>query len=95
MDEIRIGSSFQSWSLQKEQVERSRSGNFEDILNDAMNKINQVQRDAELAIRELASGGDMTQAMISIEKADLSFQMMVEIRNRLLNAYEEIMRMQV
>lgn len=95
MGEIRIGSSFQSGSLQKGQVERSRSGNFEDILNDAMNKINQVQRDAELAIRELASGGDMTQAMISIEKADLSFQMMVEIRNRLLNAYEEIMRMQV
>jgi flagellar hook-basal body complex protein FliE len=38
---------------------------------------------------------DIHNTMIAIEKADLSFQMMMQIRNKIINAYEEIMRMQV
>jgi flagellar hook-basal body complex protein FliE len=37
----------------------------------------------------------VTSAMISMEKADMTFQTMVEVRNRLINAYEEIMRMSI
>ncbi len=55
-----------------------------------------MQKEADRAIEELASGsGDIVQAMMAIQKAELSFQAMVEIRNKLLNAYEELMRMQV
>jgi flagellar hook-basal body complex protein FliE len=68
---------------------------FEDIMQEAMGKLSQVQTDAEKAVKELASGGDPTQAIISMEKADMNFQLMVEVRNKLLSAYEEIMRMQV
>ncbi len=68
---------------------------FDDVLKDAMGKMSQVQNDAEKAVKDLASGGDMTKAIISMEKADMSFQMMVEVRNKLLSAYDEIMRMQV
>jgi len=71
------------------------AGGFEDIMQEAIGKISQVQNDADTAVKELASGGDMTQAIIAMEKADMSFNMMVEVRNKLLNAYEEIMRMQV
>lgn len=68
---------------------------FDTIMQDAIGKISQVQNDAEKAVKELSSGGDVTQAIISLEKADMSFQLMVEVRNKLLNAYEEVMRMQV
>jgi len=68
---------------------------FQALMEEAMGKITQVQRDAETAVKELVSGGDITQAVVAMEKADLSFQLMVEVRNRLLSAYEEISRMQV
>jgi len=68
---------------------------FENILKDAVGKISQVQKDAETAVRELSTGGDVTSAVLSMEKADMTFQLMVEVRNRLLTAYEEIMRMTV
>ena len=70
-------------------------GGFEDIMQEAIGKISQVQNDADTAVKELASGGDMTAAIIAMEKADMSFNMMVEVRNKLVNAYEEIMRMSV
>ncbi|MBI5575975.1 MAG: flagellar hook-basal body complex protein FliE [Deltaproteobacteria bacterium] len=68
---------------------------FDDILKDAVGKISQVQKDAETAVRELSTGGDVTSAIIAMERADMTFQLMVEARNRLLSAYEEIMRMQI
>ena len=70
-------------------------GGFQELMEEAMGKITQVQRDAETAVKELVSGGDITQAVIAMEKAELSFQLMVEVRNKLLGAYEEISRMQV
>ena len=78
----------------KDTAQSSGSG-FQEVMAEAMGKITQVQRDAETAVKELVSGGDITQAVIAMEKADLSFQLMVEVRNRLLSAYEEISRMQV
>lgn len=75
--------------------EKQAAGGFDDVMQEAIGKISQIQQDAETAVKELVSGGDITQAIISMEKADLSFQLMVEVRNKLLNAYEEIMRMQV
>lgn len=71
------------------------AGGFDNILKDAVGKISQVQNDAETAVRELSSGGDLTSAVLSMEKADMTFQLMVEVRNRLLTAYEEIMRMSI
>jgi len=70
-------------------------GGFDSVLKDAVGKVSEIQNEAEKAVQELASGGDITQAVVAMEKADLSFQVMVEVRNKLLSAYEEIMRMQV
>lgn len=68
---------------------------FDGIVQEAIGRLSQIQNDAENAVRELTSGGDITQAIISMEKADMAFNLMVEVRNKLLSAYEEIMRMQV
>ncbi|RJQ45396.1 MAG: flagellar hook-basal body complex protein FliE [Nitrospiraceae bacterium] len=69
--------------------------NFEDVINEAISKVSEVQNNADKAINELANGGDVTSAILAVEKADMSFQLMVEIRNKLISTYEEVMRMPV
>lgn len=68
---------------------------FDKIVQDAIGKLHQIQNDADKAVQDLASGADVTQAIVAMEKADMSFQLMVEVRNKLLTAYEEVMRMQI
>lgn len=75
--------------------QKSAGSGFDVAIKEALTKVTTIQNEAEQAIQELASGGDITHAIIAMEKADLSFQVMVEVRNKLLSAYEEIMRMQV
>ncbi|KJR42478.1 Flagellar hook-basal body complex protein FliE [Candidatus Magnetoovum chiemensis] len=68
---------------------------FETALKEAFNQVNSIQKEADRAVESLSSGGDVTDAVLAMEKANMSFQLMVEVRNKLLNAYEEVMRMQV
>ena len=71
------------------------SEGFNAVMDDVMGKLNQVQTDAQSAVESLSSGGDVMQAIISMEQANMNFQVMVEVRNKLIAAYEEVMRMQV
>jgi len=70
---------------------------FGELLKDAVLAVNQAQQSAEAAARSLASGQsrDVTQTMIAVEKANVTFQLMLQVRNRLLEAYQEVMRIQV
>ena len=68
---------------------------FEVLMQEALGKLSQVQADSEKAVKELVAGGDPTEAIIAMEKADMNFQLMVEVRNKLISAYQEVMRMQV
>jgi flagellar hook-basal body complex protein FliE len=82
-------------SLLKQTGSTESSAVFDQLMQEALGKLNQVQTDADKAVKELASGGDVMQAIVTMEKADMNFQLMVEVRNKLLTAYEEILRMQV
>lgn len=77
------------------QVNGTGDKSFDSVVNEAMSKVSQIQEDVETAVNELASGGDISEAVLAIEKADMSFQLMVQVRNKLLTTYEEIMRMSV
>ena len=74
-------------------------GNFADkigmSLGGALNSVNATKLEAERLQEDLATGGPTSihDAMIAAEKADLSMQMAVQIRNRILNAYSEITSM--
>ena len=70
---------------------------FLDTLKTALNEVNQLQQEAEQSIQHLAAGDgkDIHQTMIAIEKAEISFQLMMQVRNKIIAAYEEVMRMQV
>ncbi|MFH1081224.1 MAG: flagellar hook-basal body complex protein FliE [Pseudomonadota bacterium] len=70
---------------------------FADALNGAVAETNKLQREADSAAMNVLAGdtGSLHQAMIALEKADISFRTLLQVRNRVLEAYQEIMRMQV
>jgi flagellar hook-basal body complex protein FliE len=70
---------------------------FGETLGKAVNSVNQAQLGADSAITRLAAGEpvDLHQVMIAMEKADIATQLATEVRNKLIEAYQEIMRMQV
>ncbi len=70
---------------------------FKDVLADTVGEVQRLQTEADTSIRKLVAGEitDVTEAMVAVEKADVSFQTMMAVRNKMVAAYEEIMRMQV
>lgn len=70
---------------------------FKDVLAEAVGEVQRLHTEADTTIRQLVSGElkDVTEAMVAVERADVSFQTMMVVRNKMVAAYEEIMRMQV
>jgi flagellar hook-basal body complex protein FliE len=73
------------------------SGSFSSLLGKMVSEVNAQQQTAADSVSALQSGANVPlhQAVISMEEASVSFQLMVEVRNRLLESYQEIMRMQM
>jgi flagellar hook-basal body complex protein FliE len=65
---------------------------FVSMLTDGIKRVNDMQNDSQNQLEQLITGGDVNQAEVftSIQKADMSFRMLVQIRNKLMQAYEEI-----
>jgi len=78
-------------------VEEEQAGGFGQMLKDSMAKVNSLHLEADQAIQDLAAGKatDIHKTMIAMEKAEVSFQLMMQVRNKVVAAYQEIMRMQV
>ena len=70
---------------------------FADVLKSSLAEVNKLQAKADAAITALATGdkASLHDTMIAMEQADLSFRLMMQVRNKIVDAYQEIMRMQV
>jgi flagellar hook-basal body complex protein FliE len=70
---------------------------FADTLKDAVQNVNQAQQVADIKMQEIATGKNhnIPEVMIAAEKADISLKLMVQVRNKIIEAYQEIMKMQV
>jgi len=82
--------------IQKPANEKAKTS-FGDVLKDSIKKVVELEKEADQEVEKLVKmeNTDVQSTMIAIEKADLSFQTMMQIRNKIISAYEEIMRMQV
>lgn len=81
-------------------VEEKRGGggpNFSKALTGMLKEVSDLQREAEESITDLVTGKeeDLHSVILAMNRADLSFRYMLEIRNRLVEAYQDIMRMNV
>jgi flagellar hook-basal body complex protein FliE len=70
--------------------------NFGDVLKSAINTVNTLNDSAGAQVNNLlqGGGGDMSSVMIAVEKADVSFQLMMQVRNKIVTAYQDIEKMQ-
>ena len=75
--------------------EGSGSG-FREVLHGAIDEIQQLEGQAGQKVAGVLAGKgeDVHSALIAVEKADLSFQLMMQVRNKIISAYQEISRMQ-
>ena len=75
----------------------SGAGNFGQLVGNILQDVNQSQNQASEAIAQLAAGktDNIHQVMIALGKAEVSFNYMLEVRNRLLDAYKQVMQMQI
>ncbi|MDD2830079.1 MAG: flagellar hook-basal body complex protein FliE [Sulfuricurvum sp.] len=76
---------------------QSTGTDFAEELRSALGNVNQMQVDSERAMSDIATGSvkDLHQAAIAIDKAEISMKLMLEVRNKALNAYKEITRTQM
>jgi flagellar hook-basal body complex protein FliE len=72
------------------------SSGFMETLSEAMNQVENLQADADAHVAGLlqGTGEDVHSTVLAVEKADIAFQMMMQVRNKIVNAYQEISRMQ-
>ena len=102
MKEVLIGQI--SPTMQLPEITRPRApakteegASFGDMLKTAISTANELQKQSDVEIQKLMTGEtqDLHTTMIAVQKADLSFQMMMQVRNKIVQAYQEIMHMQV
>lgn len=74
----------------------AESGGFGDVLKNAISQVGSLQSSAESQVTTLLQGGnaDLSKVMISVEKADVAFQLMLQVRNKIVSAYQDIEKMQ-
>jgi flagellar hook-basal body complex protein FliE len=77
-------------------TDSSGPSDFLSTLNNAMDQVGQLQSEADGKVAQLLNGNgqDVHSAMIAVEKASLAFAMMVQVRNKIVQAYQQVSGMQ-
>ncbi len=70
---------------------------FKDVLLKSIDEVNSMQQAADEAVEQLATGGDASPAEVltAVQKADIAFRLMMQIRNKIVQAYQEIQNIRV
>ena len=65
---------------------------FKDLLLDSIHEVNRMQQDADRAVEAMSTGGEVNPAEVltAVQKADLAFRMLMQVRNKLVEAYQEV-----
>jgi flagellar hook-basal body complex protein FliE len=77
-------------------IDDDASGGFGSVLHQAIDKVGALGNDSDKQIGELVEGKrqDIHNVMIAVEKADVAFQLMMQVRNKIVNAYQEVSKLQ-
>ena len=92
---IQTGSS--EFSTNRTSESGSPGKSFADTLNEAVQSVNTLQKDSDKAMQNLATGrtDNIAEVMLSADKADIALKLMVQVRNKIIDAYQDVMKMQV
>ena len=100
MQDISINNQIQSQTglnIAGQKAAQPSKTSFGELLQQSINQVSRLQHEADASINDLATGKqtDIHQTMIAVEKAEVSFELLMQIRNKVIAAYESIMRTQV
>ncbi len=78
-------------------TEKKGQQSFSEVLSDAINGVDQTMKSSDGKVEDLIAGksDNVHDAMISMQRAKLSFDLMVEVRNKVVETYQEVSRMQI
>ena len=84
-------------SLARTRSDSKDSPSFAEILKNSIQEVNALQKEADSAVQELVQGKteNVSEVLTAVEKADLAFRALMQVRNKLIEAYEEINRLRV
>jgi flagellar hook-basal body complex protein FliE len=88
----------QAKELKNSNIKNNSNGlSFSEVLKKSIGEVNNFQKNSEKAMTDIATGQvkDLHQAAIAIDKAEISMKTMLEVRNKALSAYKEILRTQI
>ncbi len=73
------------------------SASFKNFLLESIQQVNSMQQDANRAVEQLVTGGEVNPAEVltAVQKADIAFRLMIQVRNKMVQAYEEIKSIRV
>jgi flagellar hook-basal body complex protein FliE len=98
---MQIGAQGADWLSQLERVDRPNPAaqddmSFKDVLNGLVDKVDSLQKDADASIKGLVTGEttDIHTVAVKMKEAEVAFDLMMEVRNKLMTAYKEISKMQ-
>ncbi|HOJ88020.1 MAG TPA: flagellar hook-basal body complex protein FliE [Pseudothermotoga sp.] len=93
----KIPSVGQNLNSSVQSTQKKTEADFADILKNAIEKVNQIQKNAEQMSADFALGkiSNIHEVIIEAEKATIALRLTNEVRNRIVQAYQEIMRMQL
>ena len=79
-----------------DQTQKPAEGTFGEWLKSSLAEVNQLQQEADTSAQQLVAGKskDIHGTMIAMQKSTIAFQLAMEVRNKVVSAYEEIKRMQ-
>ena len=83
--------------MAEQPLPKTGADQFAQMLVGEVRGVNAMQHDADTNVHELLTGGDISEAEVltSIQKADLAFRMLLQVRNKLMDAYREIQQIQI
>ncbi len=75
----------------------SESGDFAKLVQSTINEVDGTQHSADAAVKSFLNGGagELHSTILATQKADLQFDMFMQVRNKVVNAYQEVMKIQL
>jgi flagellar hook-basal body complex protein FliE len=98
LGQLRTAAALAAGTGAKAPAESSKTADFASVLKASLDQANGMQQQASKLARDFelgATDASLPDVMVSVQKANVSFQQVVQVRNRLVSAYHEIMNMQV
>jgi flagellar hook-basal body complex protein FliE len=93
----RTTSQLRELNMKDQDLNLGQGPSFAATLSQAVDKVNDLQQTADVKAQKLATGESKSipEVMVAMEKADIALKLMVSVRNKVIDAYQEIMKMQV